>query len=104
MVVASHLKLTFRNKFPLVSFLMGVVFELYPHSNNLIVVLKELLRLFMNHIFDSRCQFHINSGDDDVMLLHICIPFLLLVRINGPVGNRSLDSIGHKKSQLLKSL
>lgn len=97
MVVASHLELTFRNKFPLVSFLVGVVLKLYPHSNNLIVVLEELLRLFMNHIFDSRGQFHINPGDDDVMLLHICIPFLLLVRINDSLGDRSLDSHGHKK-------
>jgi hypothetical protein len=31
----------------------------------------------MNHVFDGVRQFHVLAGDDNIVLLHVGIPFLI---------------------------
>ena len=71
MVVAAYFEVSLGDELFLMGLAVAVMLELNPHANDVVVVLVELLRLCVNHVFDRIRQIHVKTGDDDIMLLHI---------------------------------
>lgn len=70
-IVAADLQRPLGDKFLLVRPLVTVVFQFHPHADDSVFVFEEFFNFGLNHISNRIGEIHVQTGDDDIMLLHI---------------------------------